>query len=161
MFFSVSADLFRNCSHIPQSVGDTRKHPEGNNGGNHFPLPGKFEIPLDFWACVCVDIAIQTHDQLGEIMQVQAPRGQYRVIGRGRIDTMDFPSEAFLFCKDYESLDEARAWADGLTQLYFWTYVYDDNGQLLHEASSYQEHVETLNQRLSQAHQSELRRKPQ
>lgn len=116
---------------------------------------------MDFWACVRVSIAIETNDQLGEIMKVQAPQGQYRVIGRGRIDTMDFPSEAFLFCKDYESLDEARAWADGLTQLYFWTYVYDDNGQLLHEASSYQEHVETLNQRHSEANQSGLRRKPQ
>jgi hypothetical protein len=93
-------------------------------------------------------------------MQVQAPKGQYRVIGRGRIDTLDFPGEGLL-CKDYESLDEARAWADGLTQLYFWTYVYDDNAQLLHEASSYQEHVERLNQRLSEAPQSELRRKPQ
>ena len=94
-------------------------------------------------------------------MHVQAQKGQYRVIGRGRIDTMDFPSEVFLLCQDYESLDEARAWADGLTQLYFWTYVYDDNGQLLHEASSHQEHVETLNQRLSEPRQSELRRKPQ
>jgi hypothetical protein len=122
---------------------------------------GIHEVPLDFLACVCVNIAIQTHDQLGEIMQVQAPQGRYRVIGRGRIDTMDFPSEAFLFCKDYESLDEARAWADGLTQLYFWTYVYDDNGHLLHEASSCKEHVEMLNQRLSEAHRSELRRKPQ
>ena len=116
---------------------------------------------MDFWACVRVSIAIETNDQLGEIMKVQAPQGQYRVIGRGRIDTMDFPSEAFLFCKDYESLDEARACADGLTQLYFWTYVYDDNGQLLHEASSYQEHVETLNQRHSEPNQSGLRRKPQ
>jgi len=44
-------------------------------------------------------------------MKVQAPQGQYRVIGRGRIDTMDFPSEGFLFCQDYESLDEARAWS--------------------------------------------------
>jgi hypothetical protein len=94
-------------------------------------------------------------------MQVQAPKGQYRVIGRGRIDTMDSPSETFLFCKDYESLDEARAWADGLTQLYFWTYVYDDNSQLLHEASSYQEHVEMLNKKLSEGSKSELRRKPQ
>lgn len=93
-------------------------------------------------------------------MQVQAPKGQYRVIGRGRIDTLDFPGEGLL-CKDYESFDEARAWADGLTQLYFWTYVYDENGQLLHEASSYQEHVETLNQRISEGPQSELRRKPQ
>ena len=93
-------------------------------------------------------------------MQVEAPKGQYRVIGRGRIDTMDFPGEG-LFSKDYESFDEARAWADGLTQLYFWTYVYDDNGQLLHEASSYQEHVEMSNQGLSEAPKSELRRKPQ
>ncbi len=94
-------------------------------------------------------------------MQVRAQKGQYRVIGRGRIDTMDFPSEAFLFCKDYESLDEARAWADGLTQLYFWAYVYDDNGQLLHEASSYQKHVEMLNQEPREAPESELRRKSQ
>jgi hypothetical protein len=115
--------------------------------GKSFPVPAsrRGSVGLDPYACVGVNIAIQGHDKLGGIMQVHAPQGRYRVIGRGRIDTMDFPGEACLFCKDV-SLDEARAWADGLTQLYFWTYVYDDNGQLLHEASSYQKHVEMLNQ---------------
>jgi hypothetical protein len=92
-------------------------------------------------------------------MQVQAPKGQYRVIGRGRIDTMDFPSEGLL-CEDYDSLDEARAWADALTRLYLWTYVYDDNGELLHEASSYQEQVEMFRQ-LSEAPKRDFPRKPQ
>jgi hypothetical protein len=80
-------------------------------------------------------------------MPLQAPQGRYWVIGRGRIDAMDSP-ERRLFCSvKTTSLDEARAWADGLTQLrVFWTCGYDDNGQLLHEASSYQKHVEMLNQ---------------
>jgi hypothetical protein len=34
VIFSVSADLFRSCSHIPQSVGDTR--PMGKLRGGLF-----------------------------------------------------------------------------------------------------------------------------
>ncbi len=93
-------------------------------------------------------------------MQVQAPKGQYRVIGRGRIDTLAWPSEG-LFCKDCETYDEAKDLADRNGELYFWTYVYDDGGKLLYEAGSYREHVEMLNQNLPEGSKSEPRRKPQ
>jgi len=92
-------------------------------------------------------------------MQVQAPKGQYRVIGLDRIDTLESPSGPL--CEDYESFDEARDFADQSTELYFWTYVYDDNGELLYEANSYREHVQMLNQELPERSKSELRRKPQ
>jgi hypothetical protein len=67
-------------------------------------------------------------------MQVHAPKGQYRVIGLDHIDTLDSPSGPL--SKDFESFDEARDLADRMTEEYLWTYVYDDAGELLHEASS-------------------------
>lgn len=92
-------------------------------------------------------------------MQVQAPKGQYRVIGLDRIDTLESPSGPL--CEDYESFDQARDCADRSRELYFWTYVYDDNGEIVYEASSYWEHVQMLNQELHERSKSELRRKPQ
>ncbi|HXN23437.1 MAG TPA: hypothetical protein VOA41_11920 [Candidatus Dormibacteraeota bacterium] len=73
-------------------------------------------------------------------MQVQAPKGQYRVIGNGRIDTLSSP-EGPLW-KDCETFDEAKDLADRSGESYLWIYVYDDNGELLYEAGSYQEHAE-------------------
>ena len=77
-------------------------------------------------------------------MQVQAPKGQYRVIGMGRIDTLS--SQEGPLSKDCETLEEAVQLADQSGKSYFWTYVYDDNGELLYEAGSYREHVERLKQ---------------
>ena len=77
-------------------------------------------------------------------MRVQAPKGQYRVIGQGRIDTLSSP-EGQLW-KDCETLEEAVELADRGGESYFWTYVYDENGELLYEAGSYREHAERLKQ---------------
>ena len=57
-------------------------------------------------------------------MQVQAPKGQYRVIGLDRIDTLSM-AKGPLF-KDCETLDEAKDLADHNRASYLWTYVYDD-----------------------------------
>ena len=75
-------------------------------------------------------------------MQVQAPNGQYRVIGMGRIDTLSSPEGPL--SKDCDTLDEAKDLADQSGESYLWTYVYDDNGELLYEAGSYREHAESL-----------------
>jgi hypothetical protein len=75
-------------------------------------------------------------------MQVQAPKGQYRVIGMGRIDTLSSP-EGPLW-QDCETFDEAKDLAYRSGESYFWTYVYDDTGALLYEAGSYQEYAESL-----------------
>jgi len=93
-------------------------------------------------------------------MQVQAPKGQYRVLGRDRIDTLAFPSEG-LFCKDYETFDQAKESADQNGALYLWTYVYNDIGELLYEAGSYQEHRRTLKQQLPERPENNPRGKQQ
>ncbi len=59
-------------------------------------------------------------------MQVQAPKGQFRVIGLDPIDTLTYPSGPL--SKDCETLEEAVELADRSGQLYLWAYVYDDNG---------------------------------
>jgi hypothetical protein len=46
--------------------------------------------------------------------------------------------------QDCETFDEAKDLADRSGESYLWTYVYDDNGELLHEAGSYREHAESL-----------------
>ncbi len=75
-------------------------------------------------------------------MQVQAPKGQYRVIGLDRVNTIDSPSG--LLSKDFESFDEARDLADRMSEEYLWIYVYDDAGEVLYEAGSYREQVEQV-----------------
>jgi len=95
-------------------------------------------------------------------MQVQAPKGQYRVIGLDHIDTLDSPSGPL--SKDFESFDAAKDLADRMTAEYLWTYVYDDAGELLYEASSYREQaqqVEMLSQEPHDSSKGDLRRKPQ
>jgi len=64
-------------------------------------------------------------------MQVQAPKGQYRVIGLDPIDTLTSPSGPLW--KDCETFQEARDLADGNRDLYVRVYVYDDAGELLYE----------------------------
>ena len=74
-------------------------------------------------------------------MQRRAPKGRYRVIGVGRIDTMATPSEA-VFTEDCDTLAEAKALANRQGGLYLEMCVYDENGEVLHEAGSLKE--ETL-----------------
>ena len=93
-------------------------------------------------------------------MQVQAPKGQYRVIGLDHVNTLDSPTGPL--SKDFESFDEARDLADRMTEAYLWTYVYDDAGELLYEASSYQEQVEQvemLSQGPPEGSKDDIRRK--
>lgn len=80
-------------------------------------------------------------------MQLQAPKGQYRVIGLDPLDTLTWPSGPLW--KDCETFDEARDLADRNGELYLWVYVYDDAGELLYETGCYSqqvERVEKLNQ---------------
>jgi len=94
-------------------------------------------------------------------MQVQAPKGQYRVIGMDHVNTLDSPSGPL--SKDFETLEEARDLADRMTQEFLWTYVYDDAGEVLYEAGSYREQVEQvkiLSQEPPEDSKGEPRRKP-
>ena len=94
-------------------------------------------------------------------MQVQAPKGQYRVIGLDHVNTLDSPSGPL--CKDFESFDEARDLADRMSEEYVWIYVYDDAGEVLYEACFYREQVEQvkiLSQEPSEDSKGEPRRRP-
>ena len=73
-------------------------------------------------------------------MQLRAPKGRYRVIGVGRIDTMAWPSEG-VFMEDCETLAEAKALANRQGELYLEMSVYDENGEVLHEAGSLDEEI--------------------
>src|SRR5260370_12033434 len=85
-------------------------------------------------------------------MQVQAPKGQYRVIGLDHIDTLVSPSGPL--SKDFESFDAAKDLADRITEEYLWTYVYDDAGELLYEASSYREQAQQFEMSSQEPHTS-------
>ena len=94
-------------------------------------------------------------------MQVQAPKGQYRVIGLDHIDTVESPSGPL--SKDFETFDEARDLADRMSEEYLWIYVYDDAGAVLYEAGSYREQIEQvkmLSQEPAEDSKGEPRRKP-
>ena len=94
-------------------------------------------------------------------MQVQAPKGQYRVIGLDHVNTLDSPTGPL--SKDFESFDEARDLADRMSEEYVWIYVYDDAGEVLYEAGSYREQVEQvkmLSQEPAEDSKGEPRRKP-
>src|SRR2546430_2565608 len=106
-------------------------------------------------------VRYENKGRLEVIMQVHAPKGQYRVIGLDHIDTLDSPTGPL--SKDFESFDEARDLADRMTEEYLWTYVYDDAGKLLHEASSYREQaqqVEMLSQEPPEGSKGDPQRTP-
>ena len=75
-------------------------------------------------------------------MQVQAPKGQYRVIGLDPVDTLTSPSGPLW--KDCETLDEALDLAASSDELYLRIYIYNDAGELLHEAGRYREQVKRI-----------------
>jgi hypothetical protein len=75
-------------------------------------------------------------------MQVQAPKGQYRVIGLDPIDTLAWPSGPLW--KDCETLDEAVDLADDNRALYLWVYVYDDAGVLLYETGCHPDQLQKV-----------------
>jgi hypothetical protein len=76
------------------------------------------------------------------MMQVQAPKGQYRVIGLDPVDTLTWPSGPL--CQDCETFEEARDLAERNGDLYLWIYVYDDNGKCLYEAGCYRQQLKMI-----------------
>jgi hypothetical protein len=65
-------------------------------------------------------------------MELRAPKGQYRVIGLDPVDTLTWPSGPL--SKDCETFDKALDLAASNDELYLWIYIYNDNGEILHEA---------------------------
>jgi hypothetical protein len=77
-------------------------------------------------------------------MEVRAPKGQYRVIGLDPVDTLTWPSGPL--GKDCETFDKALDLAASNDELYLWIYIYNDNGEILHEAGCYREQVQRIDE---------------
>ena len=77
-------------------------------------------------------------------MQVRAPKGQYRVIGLDPVDTLTWPSGPL--SKDCETLDEALGVAASNDELYLRIYIYNDAGEILHEAGCYREQLKRIDE---------------
>ena len=75
-------------------------------------------------------------------MEVRAPKGQYRVIGLDPVDTLTWPrSPLWKACKTF---DKALDLAASNNDLYLRIYIYNDNGEILHEAGCYREQLKGL-----------------
>ena len=77
-------------------------------------------------------------------MEVRAPNGQYRVIGLDPVDTHTWPSGPLW--KDCETLDEALDFAASNDELYLRIYIYNDAGEVLHEAGCYREQLKRIDE---------------
>src|SRR5947208_12848645 len=77
-------------------------------------------------------------------MEVRAPKGQYRVIGLDPVDTLTWPSGPLL--KDCETFDKALDLAASNDELYLRIYIYNDNGEILHEAGCYREQLKRIHE---------------
>ncbi len=77
-------------------------------------------------------------------MEARAPKGQYRLIGLDPVDTLTSPSGPLW--KDCETFDEALDLAASNDELYFRIYIYNDNGEILHEAGCYREQLKRLDE---------------
>jgi hypothetical protein len=77
-------------------------------------------------------------------MELRAPKGQYRVIGLDPVDSLTSPSGPLW--KDCESFDEALDLAAGNDELYLRIYIYNDSGEVLHEAGCYREQIKTIDE---------------
>jgi hypothetical protein len=75
-------------------------------------------------------------------VEVRAPNGQYRVIGLDPVDTRTWPSGPLW--KDCETLDEALDFAASNDELYLRIYIYNDAGEVLHEAGCYREQLKRI-----------------
>ena len=75
-------------------------------------------------------------------MEVRAPKGQYRVIGLDPVDTLTWPSGPL--SKDCKTLDEALDVAASNDELYLRIYIYNDAGEILHEAGAYREQIKRI-----------------
>ena len=77
-------------------------------------------------------------------MEVRAPKGQYRVIGLDPVDTLTWPSGPLR--KDCGTFDEALGLAASNDELYLRIYIYNDAGEILHEAGCYREQLKRINE---------------
>lgn len=77
-------------------------------------------------------------------MEVRAPKGQYRLIALDPVDTLTWPSGSL--CKDCETLDEALDLAASNDELYLRIYIYNDTGEVLHEAGCYREQLRRIDE---------------
>jgi hypothetical protein len=77
-------------------------------------------------------------------MEVCAPKGKYRIIGLDPIDTLTWPSGPLW--KDCETFDEALDFAASNDELYLHIYIYNDTGEVLHEAGCYREQLKRLDE---------------
>lgn len=77
-------------------------------------------------------------------MEERAPKGQYRVIGLDPVDTLTWPSGPLW--KDCQSLDEALNVAASNDELYLRIYIYNDTGEVLHEAGCYREQLKRIDE---------------
>jgi len=75
-------------------------------------------------------------------METRAPKGQYRVIGLDSVDTLTGPSGPLW--KDCQTFDEALDLAASNDELYLRIYIYNDTGEILHEAGCYQEQLKRI-----------------
>jgi hypothetical protein len=75
-------------------------------------------------------------------MEVRAPKGQYRVIGLDPVDTLTWPSGPLW--KDCETFDAALDLAASNDELYLRIYVYNHNGEILHEAGCHREQLKRI-----------------
>ena len=77
-------------------------------------------------------------------MEVRAAKGQYRVIGLDPVDTLTWPSGPLW--KDCETFDKALDLAARNDELYLRIYIYNDNGEILHEAGCYREQLKRIHE---------------
>ena len=77
-------------------------------------------------------------------MEARAPKGKYRVIGLDPVDTLTSPSGPLW--KDCQSLDEALSVAATNDELYLRIYIYNDAGEILHEAGCYREQLKRIDE---------------
>src|SRR6266478_4561584 len=75
-------------------------------------------------------------------MEVRAPKGQYRVIGLDPVDTLTWPSGPLL--RDWETFDKALDLSASNGELCRLIYIYNDNGEILHEAGCYREQLKRI-----------------
>jgi hypothetical protein len=72
-------------------------------------------------------------------MEVRAPKGQYRVIGLDPVDTLTWPSGPLWN-------DKALDLAASNDELYLRIYIYNDNGEILHEAGCHREQLKKIHE---------------
>jgi hypothetical protein len=77
-------------------------------------------------------------------MEVRAPKGQYRVIGLDPVDTLTWPTGPLL--TDCGTFDEALDLAASNDELYLRIYIYNDTGEILHEAGCYREQLKRIDE---------------